>query len=150
MAERTTGLTNKRGAAEALDPELRSRTAGGAGMNVGATGPYPHPEKGNVRTAFDLKGVHGAFRDFADDELKQIPVMPEGARLEEGATYLDLADPVPSEITAHGVMEAGKGHYYVAKTEVDYELWNRLRGVTDPERTRPVAKGEGHEQPVVS
>lgn len=149
MTERTTGPTNKRNAAEALDRELRNRTAGD-GMNAGATAPFPHPKKGSVRTAFDLKGVHGAFRDFTDDELKQIPVMPEGARLEEGATYLDLADPVPTELTAHGVMEAGKGHQYVAKTEVDYELWNRLRGITDPERTRPVEKDEGHDQPVVS
>ena len=149
MVERTTGLTNKRGAYEEIHPETGPMGPGaGGGYNAGMAG--EHPEKGNVKTAFDLKGVHSAFDDFTDDELKQIPIMPEGARLEEGATYLDLADPIPTEFTAHGVMEAGKYHRYVAKTEVDYELWTRLRGVTDPERTRPVEKDEGHEPPVMS
>ena len=149
MVERTIGTTNKRGAAEEHHPESGPMGPGaGGGYNAGIAG--EHPEKGNVKTAFDLKGVHSAFDDFTDDELKQIPVMPEGARLEEGGTYIDLADPAAAEITAHGVMEAGKGHRYVAKTEVDYELWNRLRGITDPERTRPVEKDEGHERPVVS
>ncbi len=119
-----------------------------AGQNIGErSGTF---EQG-LPTAYDVKEVHRTLHDwFTDDELKQIPIMPEGSRLEEGATYLDLADPVPTEITAHGVMEAGKDHRYVAKTEVDYELWNRLRGITDPERTRPVAKDEGHELPVIS
>jgi hypothetical protein len=149
MVERTTGLTNKRGAYEELNPETgRTEPGAGGGYNAGLAG--PHPEKGNDRTAFDAKDAHGALARFTDDELKQIPILPEGARLEEGATYLDLADPVPTEVTAHGVMEAGKGHLYVAKTEVDYELWNRLRGIDDPERTRPVGKDEGHEQPVGS
>ena len=117
-------------------------------MNAAATGPYSRSEKGNVRTGFDLKGVHSALRDFTDDELKQIPVMPERARLEEGATYLDRgADPVPTEITAQGVIEAWEGHRYVAKTGVDYDLPRR---VTDPERTRPVAMNEGHCQQVVN
>src|SRR5687768_13164323 len=148
MVERTTGTTNKRGAAEEYHPESGQMGPGaGGGYNAGMAG--EHPEKGDVKTAFDLKGVHSAFEHFTDDELKQIPVLPAGARLEEGATYLDLADPVPTEFTAHGVIEAGKGHRYVAKTEVDYELWNRLRGIDDPERTRPVEKGEGDERPVV-
>jgi hypothetical protein len=141
MAERTTGQTNKRGAYEELDPETaRTGPGAGGGYNAGLAG--EHPEKGAVRTAFDIKDVHDALRGFSDDELKQIPLMPEGARLEEGATYLDLTDPIPTEITAHGVMEAGPGQRYVAKTEVDHELWNRLRGVDDPERTRPVGKNE--------
>src|SRR5687768_7471598 len=139
MAERTTGQTNKRGAAEELDPELaRTSPGAGGGYNAGLAG--EHPEKGTVRTAFDVKDVHDALRGFTDDELKQIPILPEGARLEEGATYLDLTDPVPTEITAHGVMRAEGSHRYVPKTEVDHELWNRLRGIDDPARTRPVAK----------
>ena len=149
MTERTTGLTNKRGAYEEFDPEsARMEPGAGGGYRPGPGG--TQQEQGNARTAFDAKDAHGALVGFTDDELKQIPILPEGTRLEEGAKYVDLADPVPTEITAHGVMEAGKGHLYVAKTEVDYELWNRLRGVDDPERTRPVGKDEGHEQPVVS
>ena len=32
-------------------------------------------------------------------------------------------------------MEAGPDNLYVPKTEVHYQLWNRLIGVTDPART---------------
>ena len=31
-------------------------------------------------------------------------------------------------------MVATKEHWYVPKAAVDYELWNRLIGVSDPER----------------
>jgi hypothetical protein len=146
MAEGTIGQTTKRGAFAAPDPQL-ARTAPGAGggYNAGLAG--EHPEKGDVRTAFDLKDVHDALRGLTDDELKQIPVMPDGARLEEGATYLDLADPTRTEFTAYGVMRAGDGHRYVPKTEVDYALWNRLRGIADPARTRPVEKDESSSEP---
>jgi len=33
-----------------------------------------------------------------------------------------------------GSMEAGSDNWYVPKTEVDYQLWNRLTGVQNPER----------------
>jgi hypothetical protein len=32
-------------------------------------------------------------------------------------------------------MIAGPQNYYVPKSRVDYEMWNRLRGVGDPIRT---------------
>lgn len=38
------------------------------------------------------------------------------------------------EFTAMGVMEVGPKNQYVPKTEVDYQLWNRLKGVQNPER----------------
>jgi hypothetical protein len=31
-------------------------------------------------------------------------------------------------------MEAGTDNYYVPKTEVGYQLWNKLIGVENPER----------------
>jgi hypothetical protein len=31
-------------------------------------------------------------------------------------------------------MEVGPDNWYVPKSEVDYQLWNRLIGVTSPER----------------
>ncbi len=37
------------------------------------------------------------------------------------------------EFKATSGMEAGR--LIVPKSEVDYQLWNRLRGVTDPART---------------
>jgi len=103
------------------------------GQNYGLVG--PHPEKDNARTAFDLKDVHRRLRDFNDDELKQIPVLPPGSRLEQDASYLDLADPNRAEFKALGNMDAGPDNDYVPKTEVHYQLWNRLIGVTEPART---------------
>ncbi|MBD2247419.1 hypothetical protein [Nostoc sp. FACHB-888] len=37
-------------------------------------------------------------------------------------------------LTAMGGMEAGSNNWYVPKTEVSYQLWNRLIGVQNPER----------------
>jgi hypothetical protein len=102
------------------------------GQNIGAPG--RHPEKG-ARTAHDIKPLHRRFSDWSDADLKQIPVLPEGSRLEQNATYIDLAAPIPREFTATGDMEAGSGHQYVPKSDVHYELWNRLIGVKDRART---------------
>ncbi|HZS04205.1 MAG TPA: hypothetical protein VFD58_05165 [Blastocatellia bacterium] len=109
----------------------------GAGQKIGPAG--PHPEK-SARTAFDIKELHRRLKDIPDAELMQLRVLPEGTRLEQGATYIDLNDSPPTEFTATAEMTAGRGNYYVPKTEVNYQLWNRLIGVTNPERT-----GEGNE-----
>ncbi|HVG00957.1 MAG TPA: hypothetical protein VND68_14045 [Chloroflexia bacterium] len=58
-----------------------------------------------------------------------------GSRLEQNATYIDLRTHDREEFTARGDMEAGPENWYVPKTEVDYQLWNRLIGVRNPERT---------------
>jgi hypothetical protein len=102
-----------------------------AGQNVGLAGPHPEDD---ARTAYDIKAAHDYLAGFTDDELKLIPVLPEGSRLEQGATYIDLRDPGRRELTAMGYMEAGPENWYVPKTEVDYHLWNRLIGVQNPER----------------
>lgn len=103
-----------------------------AGINYGSVG--PHPEKDDPRTAYDVKEAHQLLADFTDDQLKQIPILPAGSRLEQGATYLDLAVPDRKEFTATSGMEVGPDSLIVPKSEVDYQLWNRLRGVTDPSR----------------
>lgn len=104
-----------------------------AGNNHGLEG--DHPEKtGATRNAHEIKDLHRMLSDFSDDELKQISVLPPGTRLEQGATYLDLSEADPKPFTAMGAMEADENNSYVAKTAVDYELWNRLTGVTNPER----------------
>jgi hypothetical protein len=104
-----------------------------AGENVGEAGPHP---EWNGPTAFDVKEVNRRLQGFADDELKQIPILPTGSRLEQGATYIDLNAPGPvcTEFTATGDMIAGPTNLYVPKDSVGYVLWNRLRGVTNPER----------------
>lgn len=104
-----------------------------AGQNIGERS--ADREQG-LPTAYDVREVHRALSDFRDDELKQIPLVPPGARLRQGATYLDLGGGAPGEeFTAMGDMEAGDDNRYVAKDQVPYEIWNRLRGIEDPERT---------------
>ena len=102
-----------------------------AGPDVG---PPELQTETSAPTAYNVKEVHRLLRDFSDDELKRIPVVPEGSRLEQGAKYIALADSGRREFTATGDVHVRPGAYYVPKHEVDYVLWNRLIGVTNPER----------------
>ena len=63
-----------------------------------------------------------------------ICLLPAGTRLEQGATYLDLAHVERGTFTATGDMQVGAASWLVAKKEVPYELWNRLFGVETAER----------------
>ena len=63
---------------------------------------------------------------MSKNELRQVPLVPEGTRLRQGATYLDLAEDRAAEFTATGDMAAESGQLLVAKQAVAYELWNRL------------------------
>jgi hypothetical protein len=103
------------------------------GLNWGLAG--PHPEKESPRTAKDVKEVHAMLSEFTDEELKRIPILPAGTRLEANATYLNLSRPPSETFTAEGNEEVDATGYIVPKKEVDYQLWNRLIGVTEPERT---------------
>ena len=51
------------------------------------------PEKDRHRMAYDVKEAHRLLDGFTDDLLKQIPILPEGSRLEQDATYMDLGRP---------------------------------------------------------
>ena len=86
-------------------------------------------------TAYDIRHLHRALTNIADDELRAVPVLPAGARLQQGATYLDLRNPDKGEFTATGDMQAGPDDAYVPKAEVPYTTYNRLRGIQDPQRT---------------
>ncbi len=88
----------------------------------------------DTTTAYEIKDLHNLLQGYTDDELKQIPVLPTGTRLEQGSTYIDLNESEHHEFTAMANMEAGDNNYYVPKTEVGYQLWNRLIGVQNPER----------------
>jgi hypothetical protein len=109
-----------------------------AGQNVGTSN--PHPEQ-TARTAYDLKDAHRMLEGITDVGLKAIPVLWPGARLEQGGTYIDLRDPHRREFTATGDMEAGPDHWYVPKSGVDYQLWNRLIGIDNPERVYTAPEG---------
>jgi hypothetical protein len=101
------------------------------GENDGNQG--PHPEK-TARTAYDVKPLHDRLAAINDDDLKRIPVMPSGSRLEQGATYVDLHESEPREFTATGNMTSGPDNWYVPKSAVPYWIWNTLIGVDNPER----------------
>jgi hypothetical protein len=60
--------------------------------------------------------------------------MPVGARLEQGATYVDLREPARREFTATGDMHVPTDGLYVPKSEVDFRTWNRLLGIRTAER----------------
>jgi len=92
------------------------------------------PPRYVTRPAYEIKELHAQCPGLTDDELKQIPVLMEGSRLEQGAKYLDLRHLDEGELTAMGGMEAGRQNWYVPKSDVDHELWNLLTGVTDPYR----------------
>ena len=63
-------------------------------------------------------------------------MLPEGTPLQQGATYLNLGDTNGAPFTAHGEMIAGSGDLYIPKADTDYVLWNRLTGITTPERIK--------------
>lgn len=103
-----------------------------AGQNIGASGSEGERD---LPTAHEMKDVHRRLRDdFTDDELKKIPVLEQGQRLQQGATYLNLNDPEREEFKAMGGRETGSTDRMVPKADVPYSLWNRLRGVEEPER----------------
>ncbi len=98
-----------------------------AGQNEGIAGPHPEDE---AASAYDVKDLHRRLRDaFTDDELKRIPVLRAGARLEQGATYIDLRRPGAQEFTARGDESAGPQNWYVLKSSVGHPVWNRLLAV---------------------
>lgn len=104
-----------------------------AGQNIGLR--HDHGSELPLPTAYDVKDVHRTLReDFQDDELKKIPIVPKGGRLQQGATYLDLRDPERRTFTAMGGMSAEEDNRFIPKDEVPYSLWNRLTGVENPER----------------
>jgi hypothetical protein len=104
-----------------------------AGQNFGIAG--SHPEKAAL-SAYDVKELHQHLKEFTNDELRQITLLPHGSRLEQNATYLDLMDEDRQPFTAMGDMEATPEHWYVPKTEVDYLIWNRLTGKISAEEAR--------------
>ena len=85
----------------------------------------PHPAK-DAATAYEVKEVHRQFNGFTDDELRRIPIVPPGSRLEQGATYVDLQDPQLREFTATADMTAAPENWYVPKSEIDYRLCTQV------------------------
>jgi hypothetical protein len=100
-----------------------------AGQNIGPASDARVAESG---TAFHLRRRGARFEGLDDEQLKTVPVVAEGERLQQGATYVDLNDEPRQEFTATGDMEASDDNAYVAKDRVAYEIWNRLIGERKP------------------
>ena len=106
----------------------------GAGVNHQQLGANPEMAAPSAET---MEELHVILSDFNNDELRRIMILQPGDRLEQGATYLDLRKPDREEFKATGEMVVGPPNInlIVPKSQVDYQLWNRLRGVDNPERT---------------
>jgi hypothetical protein len=95
-----------------------------AGTNYGGRG----ADTTEGTPASDIKELYGRLPQLSHAELAEIPVVPEGTRLEQGKTYVDLNDLDRGEFRALASMRAEPGNRYVAKDGVSYDLWNKLRG----------------------
>jgi hypothetical protein len=100
-----------------------------AGQNIGVAS---EDRSEPAQTAFHLRRRGLDFGGIHDEELKQVPVLPEGTRLQQGATYIDLNQQPPQEFTARGDVAAERGNAFVPKDRVPYEIWNRLIGEEKP------------------
>ncbi len=108
--------------AETLDTfDADLHAADRAGQHAGAA---TH----ETRSAFDVKELQEKLSDVSKADLKAIPLIQAGERLQQGAVYCDLNDLAAGPFTAMGGQEAGPNDYFAAKSELDYELWNRLTG----------------------
>ena len=100
-----------------------------AGQNIGQES--DEQERTDV-TAFHLRKRGYELRGLDDNDLKQVPVLAEGTRLQQGATYVNLADNEPREFKATANVTAEAGDAYAPKDKVPYEVWNRLIGEPKP------------------
>jgi hypothetical protein len=103
-----------------------------AGQNIGAEA----LEDERFRYASEVKDLVRQLQDFTLDELREVPVLLAGTRLQQGATYLDLRDSSRSPFTATGDMMATADTWFVPKSATPYMYWNRLIGIRDMERTQ--------------
>jgi hypothetical protein len=111
------------------------------GQNVG-----PHrAEDINPRTADNIKELTRTLAELSTDELKDIPIVPTGTRLEQGAVYLDLRNPARGPFQATAEMFASEENLHAPKAEIPYELWNRLVSILCPDVKHRSATAESAE-----
>jgi hypothetical protein len=84
--------------------------------------------------AGQLKDLRDRLPGLTDAELERIPVEPEGYRLRQGSTYVNLRDPGLTPFVAMGGMIAEPGSALAPKSATDFLLWNRIVGVESPEQ----------------
>lgn len=93
--------------------------------------------------ATDDKRVQARVGDIlSPDEMARLTVLEPGADLEQGGVYLDLEDSERGPFKAFGGKSAEKRGRYVAKRDIDHELWAKLAGDREPEVERPEGADE--------
>lgn len=97
-----------------------------AGQNYGLDG--EQYEEG-AKSAYDYKDIQELLPDWSGSDLRQLVIVPAGARLQQGAVYFDLRRPERGEFKARGDMSAQPGSRLVPKDRVDRDLWNRLTSI---------------------
>jgi hypothetical protein len=105
--------------------ELNANTAAGLGHGLAGQASF---EKKKLRTMHDVQDLHRKFHDWSDADLKQVPILPQGARLQAEGRYLNLRDRNPTERSASGEEMAGPQDFWVSKSDTPGPLWNRLLG----------------------
>ena len=124
-------LTNPRGPGE-VDESFAEQLA----PETGTAEPGGHVDE-TTPAAAD-KRLHEQLPELSNAELGRLAVLEPGTALEQGGTYLDLADVGRGPFKAIGGQTAEQGTRYVAKRDTDYELWNRLARDREVEVERPV------------
>ena len=107
-------------------PERFRQDMYGATDEGGNDPPSTASEAESTVPARDIKDIYNRLPDWNDADLARIPVLQEGVRLEQGATYLDLQNPERGEFSAMGGMRAGPENFFVPKKITDYAVWDRL------------------------
>ena len=101
------------------------------GVNHEEHGANPERDAPNAEI---ITEIHRIIPELTNDELRRMVVLQPGYVLEQGAVYIDLRTPSRREFTAHHPIEAGENNLFVPKSVTDHQVWNKLRGVDDPER----------------
>ena len=114
------------------------------GQNIGASTKW---NDSGACTAADIDALAGRLDGFTRDELSEIPIVPAGTKLKQGAVYLDMRIPAPVPFTATADITATEMNYYAPKAEISYELWNRLVGALGPATIGEASKGEPENKP---
>ncbi len=95
-----------------------------------------HGETGQPeRMLSDIKPLYSRFhQDLTEDQMSTIPILSTGTALEQGSKYVDLGEKHPQEFAAHPGQVVKPHNYIVAKSKMEYTIWNYLIGVHDPAR----------------
>jgi hypothetical protein len=74
---------------------------------------------------------------LTEDELAHLPILKPSTPLETSGVYIDLNHLDRGPFKALAGQEAGSGDRYIARRDIDYEIWNRLVEQAPPDETAP-------------